>query len=81
MAVGILLREEEEVAELQRWTSADRDVRHDPAISEEVVRGTWGTLFPEGEIEVMGNCGHYPMLETPPRLAAVVERFLARALG
>lgn len=54
---------------------------HDPAISEEVVRGTWGTLFPEGEIEVMGNCGHYPMLETPPRLAAVVERFLARALG
>jgi len=37
VAVGIVLREEEEVAELQRWTSAERDVRHDPAISEAIL--------------------------------------------
>lgn len=37
VAVGIVLREQEDVAELQRWTSADRDVRHDPAISEAIL--------------------------------------------
>ena len=37
VAIGIVLREEEEVVELQRWTSADRDVRHDPAISEAIL--------------------------------------------
>ena len=38
VAVGIVLREQEDVAELQRWTSADRDVRHDPASAS---NGTW----------------------------------------
>lgn len=37
VAVGILLGEDEELAELRRWTSADRDVRLDPAIAEAIL--------------------------------------------
>ena len=37
VAVGIVLGEGEEAAELQRWTSADRDVRNDPAISSAIL--------------------------------------------
>lgn len=37
VAVGILLGEDEDVAELRRWTSADGDVRQDPAISEAIL--------------------------------------------
>lgn len=50
---------------------------HDGAITEEVVRSTWGKLFPSGTIEVMPNAGHYPMYETPIRLATLMEEFLA----
>jgi hypothetical protein len=33
VAVGILLREDEEPAQMRRWTSDDRDVRNDSAIA------------------------------------------------
>jgi pimeloyl-ACP methyl ester carboxylesterase len=48
----------------------------DPAISAEVVRQTWLQYFPDGELEVLANAGHYPMFETPVALATSVERFL-----
>ncbi|GAA5159617.1 hydrolase [Ornithinimicrobium tianjinense] len=50
---------------------------HDAAITDEVVRGTWGALFPESEYEILANAGHYPMFETPVRLATRIEEFLA----
>jgi hypothetical protein len=37
VAVGIVLAEGEEVAELQRWTSPDREVRGDPAIAASIL--------------------------------------------
>lgn len=48
----------------------------DPALSEAVMRETWLTYFPEAELEVLSNAGHYPMFETPVALATSVERFL-----
>ena len=37
MAVGIVMTEGEEVADLRRWTSVDRDVRRDPAIAASIL--------------------------------------------
>jgi hypothetical protein len=37
VAVGITLGEGDEPAEMRRWTSDDRDVRNDPAISEAIL--------------------------------------------
>ena len=46
-------------------------------LGEATVRQTWEPHFPQCEIHVMANAGHYPMFETPVQLATVIERFLA----
>jgi pimeloyl-ACP methyl ester carboxylesterase len=51
----------------------------DPAISADVMRQTWLTYFPDAELEVLANAGHYPMFETPVALATSIERFLGEA--
>jgi pimeloyl-ACP methyl ester carboxylesterase len=51
----------------------------DPAISADVIRQTWLTYFPDAELEVLANAGHYPMFETPVALATSIERFLGEA--
>ena len=50
----------------------------DPAVSAAVMKQTWLTYFPDAELEVLANAGHYPMFETPVALATSIERFLAR---
>lgn len=50
--------------------------QHDPALGEEFVRSAWLSAFPDAEVEVMANAGHYPMFETPVALATSVEKFL-----
>lgn len=50
---------------------------HDPALSEAVCRATWMEHYPNAQLEVVGNAGHYPMDETPIILATVIEKFLA----
>ncbi len=50
--------------------------RHDPALGEETVKQTWLPLFPNARLEVIEEAGHYPMDETPVRLATLVESFL-----
>lgn len=50
---------------------------HDPACTEQVIRATWSTTFPDGQVEVLANAGHYPDHETPVRLATVIEEFLS----
>ncbi len=51
---------------------------HDPALSADVMRQTWLALYPNAELEVLANAGHYPMMETPAALARVMEEFLSR---
>ncbi|MFE2727944.1 alpha/beta fold hydrolase [Kitasatospora sp. NPDC059327] len=49
---------------------------HDPALSAEVIRGTWLLHYPNAELEVLANAGHYPMHEVPVALATALEAFL-----
>ena len=51
---------------------------HDPALSAQVMEQTWMAFYPNAELEVLANAGHYPMLETPAALAASIEEFLGR---
>ncbi|HET7801616.1 MAG TPA: alpha/beta hydrolase [Humibacillus xanthopallidus] len=50
---------------------------HDPALGAETVRQTWLPLYPDVRLEVLPNAGHYPMFETPVRLATLVNAFVA----
>ncbi len=52
---------------------------HDPALSAEVMKQTWLALYPNAEMDVLTNAGHYPMFETPVALATSIEEFLGRA--
>lgn len=77
---------------LQAWAKGDFSARvqgldvpvkvvvgeHDPALSASVMQQTWLQYYPDAELEVLANAGHYPMFETPVRLATVVEEFLGR---
>src|ERR1051326_8904888 len=49
---------------------------HDPALSAEVMQQTWLAFYPNAELEVLANAGHYPMFETPAALVASIEGFL-----
>lgn len=53
--------------------------QHDPALGEDVMKGTFAAWYPNCQIEVLGNAGHYAMDETPVALATSVESFLAEA--
>jgi len=50
----------------------------DPNLTAEVMRATFLTWYPNAELQVIGNSGHYPMQETPLRLATLIEEFLGR---
>ena len=51
---------------------------HDPSLSPDVLEHTWLEYYPNAELEVIRNAGHYPMYETPVILATIVEEFLSR---
>jgi len=50
---------------------------HDPALSAALMEQTWLPTYPNAELEVFPNAGHYPMYETPVALATSIEAFLA----
>ena len=50
---------------------------HDPALGEAACRATWMQHYPNAQLQVIANAGHYPMDETPVILATQVEKFLA----
>ena len=50
----------------------------DPALSAAVMEGTWLSFFPNAEMTVLAEAGHYPMFETPVALATSIEEFLGR---
>ena len=49
---------------------------HDPALSAALMEQTWLQFYPQARLEVLANCGHYPMSETPVALATSIESFL-----
>ncbi|HEY0837568.1 MAG TPA: alpha/beta hydrolase [Azospirillum sp.] len=50
---------------------------HDlPLYREPSVRERFGALYPNLDIAVCQEAGHYPMLECPPLTAALIERFV-----
>jgi esterase len=51
---------------------------HDPALSAEAMKGTYLAWYPNAELEIMPNAGHYPMCETPIALATSIEAFLRK---
>jgi len=51
-----------------------------PLYREESVRALLGPLFPNLEVVVSHEAGHYSMLETPPLLAGQIEQGIARGV-
>lgn len=51
---------------------------HDPALGAATCEATWLQHYPNAELEIMRNAGHYAMEETPVALASAVEAFLRR---
>ncbi|MEC3977529.1 alpha/beta fold hydrolase [Amycolatopsis sp. H20-H5] len=49
---------------------------NDPAVTADAMNETWMKHYPNSELAVIGNSGHYPMLETPIALATLLETFL-----
>ncbi|MBV6702224.1 alpha/beta hydrolase [Kitasatospora aureofaciens] len=49
---------------------------HDLALTAEVMRGTWLAHYPQAELEILANSGHYPMYEIPVAFATALEAFL-----
>ncbi|GLW05732.1 esterase [Microtetraspora sp. NBRC 13810] len=49
---------------------------HDPALSADVMRGTWLQWYPNAELLVLTDAGHYAIDETPLALVSALERFL-----
>jgi pimeloyl-ACP methyl ester carboxylesterase len=51
---------------------------NDPALSADVMEKTWLVCFPEAEMTILPDAGHYPMFESPVSLATSIEEFLGR---
>lgn len=49
---------------------------HDPSLNAGLMAQTYMQWFPNAELEVMANTGHYPIDETPVALATSIESFL-----
>jgi len=49
---------------------------HDPSLTAEVMAHTWLRSYPNAELAVLDNAGHYPINETPVALATRIEAFL-----
>jgi pimeloyl-ACP methyl ester carboxylesterase len=51
---------------------------NDPAMSADVMEQTWLVTFPNAELTILPDAGHYPMFECPVSLATSIEEFLGR---
>ena len=50
----------------------------DGGITAAVMQATYMQWYPNAELTVVANAGHYPMNETPVAFATLVESFLRR---
>ncbi len=48
----------------------------DPALNPDLMRETFLAWYPNAEMEIIANAGHYPMQETPVILATIMESFI-----
>ncbi|WP_324606863.1 alpha/beta hydrolase [Streptomyces katrae] len=51
---------------------------NDPAMGPDIMRSTWLQWYPNAELEVFDDAGHFAPDESPQALATVVEGFLGR---
>ena len=51
---------------------------NDPGLSADVMEQTWLVCFPEAEMTILPDAGHFPMFEAPVSLATSIEEFLGR---
>ncbi len=51
---------------------------HDPALGVDVMKATLMQWYPNAELSVIANAGHYPMNETPVNLATLTQEFLLK---
>jgi pimeloyl-ACP methyl ester carboxylesterase len=51
---------------------------NDPAMSADVMEQTWLVFFPNAELVILPDAGHYPMFECPVSLATSIEEFLGQ---
>jgi pimeloyl-ACP methyl ester carboxylesterase len=51
---------------------------NDPVLSADVMEQTWRVFFPDAELTILPDAGHYPMFESPVSLATSIEGFLGR---
>lgn len=51
---------------------------NDPAMSANLMEQTWRVFFPDAELTILPDAGHYPMFESPVSLATSIEEFLGR---
>lgn len=51
---------------------------NDPPLSADVMEQTWRVFFPDAELVILPDAGHYPMFESPVSLATSIEEFLGR---
>ncbi len=54
---------------------------HDPHLTHELMKETFGKWLLNVEITELANCGHYPMYEIPLSLASACERFFHKHIG
>lgn len=49
---------------------------NDPALNEALITPTYLAWYPNVELDILENAGHFPMYETPVALATSIENFL-----
>jgi len=49
---------------------------NDPGLDEAAMEKTFLAWHPNAEVQVIPDCGHYPMQECPPYFATTMEKFL-----
>jgi pimeloyl-ACP methyl ester carboxylesterase len=49
---------------------------HDPSLNAGFMEQTWLRWYPNAQLQILPNAGHYPMDESPIELAAAMETFL-----